>query len=167
MTDLYRNAGRAWLVRLVMFASLIGLAVALWAAWESLLHYGLRPADGGRLASLPVRLAWAVSLAALGLAFAGGMWVYGKVYVVRLGHDEAAGTLHARTLGFFADEEQVFPLAAVGGGSYHAGHSNSGGVSVNAAWMTLRVAGRRLPFILDAKGAWPDYQKAQALLGLA
>ena len=79
------------------------LVVAIWFAWwgwDMLQTYGIRPADGGVLAPLWQRLAWALFLWAFGFGFLAGMWLYGTIYVSSLWFDETAKTLQVRTLGF-------------------------------------------------------------------
>ena len=57
MIEIFRAGSQLWKVRLWMWIALGLWAVALWFAWDLLNTYGTRPADGGVLAPLPVRLA--------------------------------------------------------------------------------------------------------------
>ena len=170
MILLYRARGNVWKVRAMMWLSLV---VAIWFClwgWDLFQTYGTRPADGGVLAPFWARLAWLVFLAAFGLAFLAGMWLYGGLYVTALLVDEAAGRLHVRTLGFIGSlggRRWTCRLSDVVGTDYKAGkfQSNSG-VSVDAPWLSVRIRGRKSPLIVDVNGEFPDRALAAKLLKL-
>jgi transmembrane protein TMEM70 (proton-transport ATP synthase complex) len=142
--------------------------VGCWVGWDLFQTYGIRPADGGQLASLPVRLAWGLGMAGLGLAFAAGMALYGTLYIGSIRYDEAAGTLHIRTVEFIlTGRKRVVPLSAVKGARRKEGRlENPGGVSVDAPWLALQLKGRKWPLIVDAQGHFPDPELAARLLRL-
>ena len=168
MTLIYRAGFQLWKVRAVMLMGLAGAVVGCWVGWDLFQTYGIRPADGGRLASLPVRLAWGLGVAALGLAFAGGMALYGTLYVGTIRYDEAAGMLHIRTVELIVTgRRHVVPLSAIKGARRKEGRlDNPGGVSVDAPWLALQLKGRRWPLIVDAQGHFPDRALAARLLKL-
>ena len=171
MIELYRAGSQLMKVRAVMIVSLIAAVAACWWGWDMFRTYGLRPADGGVLAPVAVRLTWGLGLASVGIAFAVGMWAYGKLYVSAIDYDEAADALHIRTVSFFGSRESVHPVAAVLGSSYVKGRSHDWdslfppeGVSVNAPWIKLRIAGRRAPLIVDAQGKFTNHALAGRFL---
>jgi len=168
MKLIYRAGRQLLKVRAIMLLALVSAVVSTWYGWDLAQTYGIRPADGGRLASLPVRLAWGISVASLGIAFAVGMWAYGKLYAGSIRYDEAAGALHVRTVEFIlGGRDLVYPLAAIEGSSWREGRfDNPAGVSVDAPWIALRVKGRRWPLIVDAQGEFPDRALAARVLGL-
>jgi hypothetical protein len=150
------RAGRVWALLLVSAACAVG---AVGVGVDLGRTYGLRPADGGVLKPLPVRLAWAGGVASLGLGFFGGMLVYGACYVTRLALDAEGRAVLVRTLL----RTRTIPVAEVAGGAYHAGRTALR-QQVNAPWQSLRVRGRRLPYVLDVQG---EVRDAEALGRLA
>jgi hypothetical protein len=160
------HAGRQLLkVRIWMWLSLGLAAAALWWGWDLFQTYGTRPADGGRLASLPVRLAWGGTVAGLGVAFAYGMWLYGGLYVANMVYEEPRDLVHLRTLSFFGNRDRAFPSCDIEGTDFHDGFFWAGGVAVNAPWHTLRMRGARWPFIVDGQGVFVNEPLARRLFG--
>lgn len=168
MTLIYRAGFQLLKVRAVMLMGLAGAVAGCWYGWDLFQTYGIRPADGGQLASLPVRLAWGLTVAALGLAFAAGMAAYGTLYVGSIRYDEATGTLHIRTVEFLlTGRKHIVPLSAIKGSDWqHGRFDNPGGVSVDAPWISLAVKGRTWPLIVDAQGHFPDRALAAKVLKL-
>jgi hypothetical protein len=165
MTEIFHAGGQLWKVRLWMWISLAIWAVALWFAWELFVSYGTRPADGGVLAPLPVRLAWAGTIAGFGFLFVLGMRLYGGLYVANMVFDERSETLHLRTLSFLGNRDRAFPASAIERGDFHHGFFWAGGVTVDAPWHSLRIRGRRWPFIVDAQGEFLNEPLARRLFG--
>ena len=165
MKDIYRGGWQLTKVKGMMIFSAVCAAGALYWAWDLFTTVGLRPADGygGVLAPLWVRLAWALSVAALGLAFAAGMWAFGRRYATRIRYDQAADALHIGTLEFLASRTQVVPAADVTEAPYYQGDVEGSGV--NAPWYMLQLKGRR-SLVLDAQGVFPDRDLARRLLKL-
>ena len=158
MKVLYTAGARRWRVWFVFGLSVVGAVAGVWAGVNLGQTYGMSPAEGGVLKPLPVRLAWAISLSGLGLAFLGGMVVYARRYVTRLQHDAVAGVVHVETL----IGARVIPVDHLTAARYHAGRLELEH-HVNAPWTSLRVRGRRIPYILDLQG---DVHDARALAGL-
>ena len=155
MQTVYSAGSQGTKVRLVMWGSLILLSVCAWQAIETFQTYGLRAAEGGRLAPLAARAAWAITWSALGLAGPIGMWVYGRRYIAAIRMDEASSAVEFDTLGWFGTRKLQFPASAVSLGRFHAG-AFSGRVSVKAPWTAVRVDGLRGRLILDAQGRLID-----------
>lgn len=168
MTEIYRAGWQLTKVRGVMVMALACAVGGCWWGWDLFQTYGLRPADGGALAPLGTRLALGLFLASLGLAFAAGMWIYGKLYAGSVRFDEAADLIHVRTIEYIVGGRDIaFPPSAVRGANWHEGRSDfANGVSVDAPWFGIRVAGRRWPLILDAQGHFPNRALAARLLKL-
>jgi hypothetical protein len=148
------NRRQARKVRIVFWASVAAAAFALWSAWGIAETYGLAAGDGGVLRPLWQRLLFGGIVAALGLAAAGGMLLYISLYVLRI--ELRGDTVAIATMTPFGRRKREFARSELGGSAYHHGrmHHRSaagerGGLWVNAPWITLRVAGRQLPFIID------------------
>lgn len=166
MTVIFRAGGQLLKVRGLMLLSLACAAGSLWWGWDLFQTYGSRPADGGVLAPLPVRLLWGVGVGSLGVLFAAGMWLYGRVYVARMELDQKAGKLHVRTLRFLGTRDRVFDVSDVVGSSQHKGKLDLvGAPSVNAPWTGVRIAGMSLPLIVDGQGEFPEPELSDRLLG--
>ncbi len=166
MTPIYDSGAQGTRVRALLWFSLLCAAGSTWAGVSLGRTFGLSPADGGALAPLPVRLAWAVGVSAIGLAFLAGMLVYVRCYAARVAVDEAGGTVHVSRIGLLGTCTLVVPAERVLGSEYHPGQADYGGVAVNAAWDTVRVEGRRLPLIVDAQGDVLDPERAGRFLGI-
>jgi hypothetical protein len=155
MLPVYSAGWQGTKVRLVMWASVAALAVSTWYGYELFQTYGLRQADGGRLASLGVRTAWFIGLVSLGAGFFLGMWVYGRRYIAAIRMDDASSVVEFDTLGWFGTRTLQSPASAVHLGRFHAG-AFSGRVSVKAPWTAVRIDGLRRRLILDAQGRLID-----------
>ena len=174
MVEIYQGGGQLLKVRVIMVVSLLCAAATMWWGWDFFQTYGLRPADGGELASLPTRLALGIGIALLGIAFAFGMWIFGRCYVSGIRFDEAADKLHVGTVRFFGNRDEEFRSADIVGSTWHEGRmdnnatllGDAGGVSVDAPWTSVRILGRRLPLIVDGQGQIVDRALATRLLGI-
>jgi len=165
MIQIYTAGTQLLKVRALMILSLVCALAASWWGWDLFQTQGLRPADGGVLAPLATRLALGVGVASLGIAFAVGMWVYGRLYVGALQYDQTAQALHFRTIGFAGSGDMVIAESDVLGSTYQPGQTfNTDGVSVDAPWIKVAIRGKRLPLILDAQGSFSDVALAARLL---
>jgi hypothetical protein len=164
MIDLYRGGWQLTKVKGMMLFAALCAAGALYWGWDLFSTYGLRPADGGVLAPLGVRLLWGLGVASLGLAFLYGMWLFGRRYVTRIRYDEAADALHIGTLQLLFTREEVRSVADVRRSPYHEGEITGSGV--DAPWYTLHLKGRAGALVLDAQGVFPDRPLARRLLKL-
>jgi hypothetical protein len=154
MTELYRSGWQLIKVKGVMLMALACCIAFAWWGWDIFRTYGVRPADGGVLAPFMTRFLFGFFLAAFGFAFALGMWFYGTLYAGSIRYDPARDLVHIRTVEFiFTGRDHAFPPSAVDGTQWHEGRGGTDdGVSVHAPWISLRVTGRRWPFIVDAQG---------------
>ena len=160
MIPVYRAGRQLIKVRLLMVLSLAVLVFCLWWGVDLALTYGLNPGDGGVLAPLPQRLAWAGGVVLFGVACVAGMCVYGQVYAARIAFDPDRQQIHLDTVGFLRTNRHVINLPAVGG--VRARRDVSRGFAgelvahpipaVDAPWMSVRIAGWPLPLIVDHQG---------------
>ena len=165
MTKIYRAGFQLLKVRAVTWFSLACAVGACWYGWDLLQTLGLRPADGGVLQPFAIRLLVGGFVAALGLAFAFGMWVYIRRYVSSLAYDPGSDRLIIRTPGFFLSRARSVAPSEIEGTSFQRGDFvNPLGVSVNAPWHALELKGRRGWYIIDAQGRWLDPALAERLL---
>jgi hypothetical protein len=154
-------------VRFLMLFSLACAGGAIYWGVDLERHYGLAAADGGALAPLWQRLAWGGTVAALGVAFMAGMWVYGRYYVAEISRLPAGGRLLLRTVTFFGSERHEIDAKDLTLGAHHAGRFTSVDPDnpllvkqrVNAPWRGIRLAGRRWPLILDLQGEIPSDER--------
>lgn len=131
-----------------------GCAVgSVWAGINLAQSYGLNPADGGVLAPLAERLAFGIGVSLLGLSFAVGMWIYGKCYVQKIEFDEGNQALHIYTVSFLGSGRHEIKSSELLSGRYFEGELNLD-LNVKAPWRTVRIKGRRMPFILDEQGVF-------------
>jgi len=151
LLDSHRQALK---VRIVFWILLIVGALALWGGWEIFQTFGLAEADGGVLKPLWQRLALGGFVAGLGLAAAGGMWLYISLYALRV--MRAGDQITITTMRPLGARDWDFKVSELGQGNYYHGQVRHllssgalGGIWVNAPWITLRAVGHRFPFIMD------------------
>jgi hypothetical protein len=175
MVPVYRAGRQLIKVRALMLLSLIGLVACVWWGQDLAQTHGLRETDGGALAPLPERLAVGGLVAVLGAAFAFGMWLYGRHYADRIEFDADKKQVHLTTVGFFRRTRHVIAVADLGAVRFH--HDTNLGLAtaataaghavplVDAPWRSVRIAGWRLPLIIDNRGVVPDHKLMRTLFG--
>jgi hypothetical protein len=101
------------------------------------------------------------------------MWLYGRLYAARIGFDPDGQQIHLDTAGFFGNRRHVISLADLGRVLSHrdisrgelgalVGHPTP---TVDAPWKSVRVAGWRLPLIIDLQGQVLDPKLMRVLFG--
>jgi len=162
------NRRQARKVRMLFWASLLAAALALWGGWAIAQSYGLSAGDGGVLKPLWQRLLFGGFVAALGLAAAGGMLLYISLYALRI--EVGGGTVAIATMTPFGRRRREFATSQVGASAYHHGRMHhaapaggQGSLWVNAPWITLRVAARRFPFVIDLQADAIDTDRLAVL----
>lgn len=162
------SRSQALKIRILFWVLLIVGALALWGGWAIFQNYGLSEADGGVLKPLWQRLAFGGFIASLGLAAAGSMWLYTTLYVLRIIRSGDQVTI--TTMTSFGGRDRVFRLDELGEGAYYKGQIQhvlesgaSGGIWVNAPWITLRAVGHRFPFIVDIQAEVIDIDAISVL----
>src|SRR5262245_12163457 len=173
MVPVYRAGGQLIKVRAVMALSLVVLALFSWWGFDLARTDGLD--EGGALAPLPARLAVGGLVALLGIAFAAGMWLYGRLYAARIAFDPGKRQIHLDTVGFFWNNHHVINHADLGGVRSHrdinwgivvaataVGHPVR---LVDAPWRSVRIKGWRLPLIIDQQGVVLHHKLMRILFG--
>jgi hypothetical protein len=136
MTVLYENRQRAKRARLGILGAVVWSLG--WFYWANVLRSG---------GSRPGIIATVVIVGILPMA---ALHFYSNVYVVRLVRD--GNDLTITTLGLLGNREVRVPVAAVA----EVARPEAGG-------MTLRLAGRQMPFILDLQAEHGDLNAIAAL----
>ncbi len=150
MKTLFENKKQASKVRLVLWLAVFLAVAALYGGWILFNGYGLAEADGGVLKPLGLRLALGGGIALAGCVFGGGMMLYATLYLLKLERDGERiliQTLSALGMGF---RQHVFEARDIRKAAYFEGKLLLD-LSVDAPWVKLNFAGRRLPFILDLR----------------
>ena len=146
---LYDNRRQARKVRWVSVGMAVFSGAFVW--WGAVLIAG---ADSG-----PAGDAYAGAFAVVfGLLCAAAMAVYRRHYVVRLSLEMDA--VRVTTLGWLSATEDVHDFQALVSVNRYGDSSFDG---VRAPWVTLRVAGRRIPYILDAQAERFDERTVHGL----
>jgi hypothetical protein len=164
VTTLYRAGSQLTKVRAVMLLSLAGAALSIWWGIDLAQTYGLNPGDGAVLRPVTQRLLAGATVAGLGVAFAIGMWVYGRCYAARIDFDAATQQLRLHTVRFLGTRRQVIDVGDIGEARWHHGQFQLH-ISVNAPWVSVRMAGRRLPLLIDAQGVVSDRRLMKKYFG--
>ena len=154
------NRPRARRLRVVCWLSVPwAIAWVLWAA-ELGQTFGLSAGDGGVLRPAGERSSVAALVAAIGLLPVVGLSLYARRYTLRLARvgEEAELTL----LGFWAPIQRRVPITKFERRTEHEGRFSSGGVSVHAPWITLRIGGKR--YILDRQAERIDQRALRRLI---
>jgi hypothetical protein len=164
VTPLYRAGQQLTKVRAIMLLSLACAALSIWWGVDLARSYGLNPGDGGMLRPVGQRVLVGTIVAGLGIAFAIGMWVYGHCYAARIDFDDATQRLHVHTVRFLGTGRQIIDLGEVGKARWHPGQLQLR-ISVSAPWVSVRMAGRRLPLLIDAQGEVLDRRLMKKYFG--
>jgi hypothetical protein len=136
MTVLYDNRQRAKRARLSMLAAVVWSIG--WFYWANVLRTG-----GSRPGIVAI-------VAIVGILPLVALHFYGNVYVVRIVREGSQLTI--TTLGLFANRDVQVPVSAVAAVE-----------RPEASGMTLRLAGRQMPFILDLHAEYGDLNAISAL----
>jgi hypothetical protein len=156
VTLIYTAGRRVWRIRVLLVLS---FAFAAWfVVWGVDLYrtYGLRPADGGVLAPLGVRVAWLAFMSVFGVGTFLGIWAYTRVYIATMWLDPASGQVAIQTIGGPWGTRHVVPRADVRATGFDSGEFYTPRMAVKAPWYTVRVLGRSGSLILDAQGTAVD-----------
>ena len=158
---LLENQRQALKVRFVFWFLQIAGALALWGGWAIFHSFGLAEADGGVLRPLWQRLALGGGVAGLGLAAAGGMWLYTVLYALRI--VRSGDRITITTMTPFGRRDREFAISELGESAYFRGRVHHvlssggiGGIWVNAPWITLHAVGHRFPFVVDLQAETID-----------
>ena len=107
------------------------------------------------------RLALGGGVAGLGLAAAGGMWLYIVLYALRI--VRSGDRIAITTMTPFGHRDREFAIGELGESAYFHGRvhhtlasGTTGGIWVNAPWITLRAVGHRFAFVIDLQAETID-----------
>ena len=157
---IYTNgrARRVEWTRIGCIAAGIGL---LWWGWTLTQTYGLNPGDGGVLRSAQERFLVGGAVAAMGVLLIAAIQIYCSRYVLHI--ERAEQSVVITTLGALGKRSRSHPLDAFVRSSSHNG-DRIPFQRVNAPWMSLSVAGLRIPYLIDAQSKGFDRSRIQALI---
>lgn len=160
MQVLLENRWQATKVRWITWAFAIWAVGWLYWAWTMAETYGLSPGDGGVLRPLPQRLGLATLFATIGVLPLAGMVLYASLYLRRI--EREGDAVIVTVLGLFASAQHRYRVSDFERATKHEGRLELRS-SVHAPWLTLRVAGRRLPYIVDVQAERVDVAQIVAL----
>lgn len=158
MKLLFENHRQTLKVRIVLWVAYLAGLAALYAGWSILQTYGLSPGDGGILRPFGERLSFGAIVALLGIALILCMMTFASLYVVKLSREKELICIEALPIWGLGRKRYSFDVSEVGEAAYHHGRMKRGVTTsagstlfqnIDAPWITLRIAGKRLPFILD------------------
>ena len=168
---LYSAGRQSMKVRFLMWFALACAGAAVWEGYDLLLTYGTLPPDGGVLAPLPTRLAWAASVSLIGLSFAYGMWLYGRYAVREIRLVPGDQTFRIATYRFIGSRVETVAIGEVVVATKRHDRIKTGdflalvsGLTVDAPWLSVRLRGRRWPLVLDLQGVVANNARLAALL---
>lgn len=161
MQVLFENHRQAKKIRWLTISFAVWCVAWLYWAWTAFESYGVEPSDGGVLRSLAERLGMAALIALCGILPLAGMAFYSGLYLTRIERHGDAVLL--TTLGALRPVLHRYAVADLVPGKSYEGRV-SGRISVDAPWLTLRVADRRMPFIVDLQAERAD---VAAIVGLS
>ncbi len=143
-----------------MYVIFVGFLVSLYVGLQLMQSYGLNPADGyaGELAPFGNRAIFAVTLVGFALLCLIGILAYTRVYVARLWVADDGSHLRIASVGLFGSLISEIGEKEIVSALYRRGYMRDwvSGLTVNAPWVSLWVANRSLPFILDQQGLVHD-----------
>jgi hypothetical protein len=164
MELIYSSGRQGKKVRFVLWFLYACAAASVYYGFVTLQTYGLSPGDGGMLASFSARLSRGSFLWGLGLAIALATYVYSRMYINRIEIDGAHQNLLIETPTLIGARRQDVAVSQVRSVKFHRGSLYTIKTSVDAPWYTVKVEGRRLPFLLDAQGHSPDEELLERVL---
>lgn len=157
LRPLYSAGGQLVRVRGIMLLSLACGVAGVWWGFSIVLAHGPFSADG----------VWGPIVGVMASAFTAGMWVYGRCYAASIEYDPKQRQLHVRTVRFFGSTLHVIDAARIGARRWHQGeYIGLDAPSVHAPWIAVRLAGWRLPLIIDAQGTVLDPSLMGTLFGV-
>jgi len=160
MRVLFENRWQATKARWLTWGLIACMVGCLYWAWSLAHTYGLLPADGGVLRPLHQRLMMAAVVVLVGVLPTAGMWLFNRRYLTRIERDGDKVAL--TTLGIISPGTRIFRVSDFTGQGHRHGQM-SGRIAVNAPWIALRVAGVRLPFVVDLQAEHVDIDAIEGL----
>ncbi len=132
----------------------------LYWAWSLSETYGLLPGDGGVLKPVADRYFMALITALAGIVPLVGMIVYTRLYAVRI--ERRGDQVLVVTIGCLSRNSRLHPVSDFMSSNHNEGRMR-GRISVHAPWISLYVAGSRLPYIVDLQAETVNTGAIEAL----
>jgi hypothetical protein len=159
MTVLFENERQAGKTRKAIVAAVVW-AVG-WFYWAMVMAHVFGALPGSEaVGASGSRPGLAALMAFVGVAPFAGLLVYSRIYLIRIEHMQDVVTL--TTLGVFSPCVYRVPQSAIVAAKTQTDDRNNTGVG-KPVWITLRVAGRRLPFVADLQAERADMVAITAL----
>ena len=150
--EIFRAGRQAWKVRGVFwFLCALCLGSLVWGA-DLIQQYGLSAGDGGVLRPLPERLAWGGLVSLLGLAAAGGMAFYVRLYICAVWWCAARRRVRFGLMRFWGTAFLEAGTQEILGSQFQPGDFDTLEHTIHAPWYAVRLRGRKLALILDGQG---------------
>jgi hypothetical protein len=156
LVENYRQARK---VRIITWVSGLWCIGFLYWAADLSQTYGLAPGDGAVLRPPLQRWTAATILALIGILPFTGMIIYARLYVIRLVREGA--NVHVTVIRVFAPSTRTHAIPDVERARHHHGRYEVR-ISVNAPWITLRIAG--WPYIIDLQAERVDAPAIERLV---
>ena len=159
MTVLFENERQAGKLRKSIVAAIVW-AVG-WFYWAMVMahFFGALPGSEAVGASGP-RPVLAALMFVVDVAPTIALIVYSRLYLIRIERDQDLVTL--TTLGVFSPRVYQVPQSAIVAAKIQTDDRSKTGAG-KPVWITLRVAGRRLPFVADLQAERADIAAISAL----
>jgi hypothetical protein len=159
MTVLFENERQAGKLRKSIVAAVVW-AVG-WFYWAMVMahFFGALPGSEAVGAS-SARPGLAALMFIVGIAPTIGLVVYSRLYLIRIERDQDLVTL--TTLGVFKPRVYQVPTSAIVAARTQTDDRSNTGAG-KPVWITLRIAGRRLPFVADLQAERADIAAITAL----
>ena len=159
MTVLFENERQTGKLR----KSIVGAIVWAvgWFYWAMVMahFFGALPGSESLSSSGP-RPGLAALMFIVGVAPTIALIVYSRLYLIRIERDQ--GLVKLTTLGVFKPRIYQVPTSAFVGARVQTDERSKTGTG-KPVWITLRIAGRRLPFVADLQAERADITAITAL----
>ena len=155
MTVLFENEGRSGKTRKAIVAAVVW-AVG-WCYWAMVMTHLLGGLPGSSAVGETARPGLAAVMALVAVAPLIGLLFYSRIYLMRI--EREGDVVQLTTLGVFKPRIYQLPREAIVSARTQTDEKNGN----KPVWISLRVAGRRLPFVADLQAERVDAPAITAL----
>ena len=155
MTVLFENEGRSGKTRKAIVAAVVW-AVG-WCYWAMVMTHLLGGLPGSSAVGETARPGLAAVMALVAVAPLIGLLFYSRIYLMRI--EREGDVVQLTTLGVFKPRIYQLPREAIVSARTQTDEKNGN----KPVWITLRVTGRRLPFVADLQAERVDAPAITAL----
>jgi len=155
MTVLFENEGRSGKTRKAIIAAVVW-AVG-WCYWAMVMTHLLGGLPGSSAVGETARPGLAAVMALVAVAPLIGLLFYSRIYLMRI--EREGDLVQLTTLGVFKPRIYQLPRGAIVSARTQTDEKNGN----KPVWISLRVAGRRLPFVADLQAERVDAPAITAL----